>query len=183
MQVDNRDSQSKTALELACAAGHYESAEAMLKRSNLRTTDLTFLAAFFAAVEHGHVRVAESFLGRRLDLQNLNKNDVYKPATLAAKSGNKAMLELMNRANCIIKAKDDNDWNALHFAAQQGHWQLIEPLVTSDVSVKAATRNKDTPLILAVKSGHFTATEILLRSKGVSVTAEVLTVFQSFSPD
>ena len=155
----------------------------MLKRSNLRTTDLTFLAAFFAAVEHGHVRVAESFLGRGLDLQNLNKNDVYKPATLAAKSGSQAMLELMNRANCIIKAKDDNDWNALHFAAQQGHWQLIEPLVTSDVSVKAATRKKDTPLILAVKGGHFTATEILLRTKGVSVTAEVRTVFQGFSPD
>ena len=155
----------------------------MLKRSNLRTTDLTFLAAFFAAVEHGHVRVAESFLGQGLDLQNLNKNDVYKPATSAAKSGSQAMLELMNRANCIIKAKDDNNWNALHFAAQQGHWQLIEPLVKSDVSVKAATRNKDTPLILAVKGGHFTVTEILLRSKGVSVTVEVRTVFQGFSPD
>ena len=171
-QLDNRDSKSKTALQLACEVGQYDTAEAMLKRSNLRITDLTFLTAFFAAVEHGNVRIAESFLSRGLELQKLNKNDIYKPATLAAKSGSKAMLELMIRENCSIKAKDDNDWNALHFATQLGHWQLIEPLVANDVPVKAATRMKDTPLILAVKGGHFTATEILLRSKGISVTVE-----------
>ncbi|MCJ1383478.1 Ankyrin repeat domain-containing protein 44 [Xylographa soralifera] len=171
-QLDNRDFKSKTALQLACEAGHYDTAEAMLQRSSLRTTDLTFLTAFFAAVEYGNVRIAESFLARELDLQKLNKNDIYKPATLAAKSGSSAMLELMIRQNCSIKAKDDNDWNALHFATQHGHWQLIEPLVANDVPVKAATRMKDTPLILAVKGGHFTATEILLRSKGISVTVE-----------
>ena len=171
-QLDNRDSKSRTALQLACEAGHYETVETMLKRSNLRATDLTFLTAFFAAVEHGHIRIAESFLSRELDLQKLSKNDIYKPATLAAKNGSLAMLELMIRNNCSIKAKDDNDWNALHFAAQYGHWQLVEPLVANDVSVKAATRMKDTPLILAVKGGHFTATEILLRSKGISVTVE-----------
>ncbi|MCJ1400040.1 hypothetical protein MMC11_003243 [Xylographa trunciseda] len=171
-QLDNRDYKSKTALQVACEANYYDIAEAMLKRSSLRTTDLTFLTAFFAAVEHGHVRIAESFLARELDLQKLNKNDIHKPATLAAKSGSPAMLELMIRENCIIKAKDDNDWNALHFAAKHGHWQLIEPLVANDVSVKAATKMKDTPLILAVKGGHFTATEILLRCKGISVTTE-----------
>ena len=171
-QLDNRDSKSRTALQVACEAGHYDTVEALLNRSNLKPTDLTFLTAFFAAVEHGHVRIAESFLSRGLDLQKLNKKDVYKPATLAAKSGSSAMLELMIRWNCSIKAKDDNDWNALHFASQHGHWQLIEQLVANDVSVKAATRMKDTPLILAVKGGHFTATEILLRCKGISVTVE-----------
>lgn len=171
-QLDNRDSQSRTALQMACEEGHYELVEAMLKRSNLKATSLTFLTAFFAAVEHGHVCIAESFLARELDLQKLNKKDIHKPATLAAKSGSLDMLELMIRENCSIKAKDDKDWNALHFAAQQGYWRLIEPLVAIDVSVKAATRMKDTPLILAVKGGHFTATEILLRSKGISVTVE-----------
>ncbi|MCJ1286827.1 hypothetical protein MMC26_006173 [Xylographa opegraphella] len=171
-QVDNRDSNSKTALQLACEAGHYDAVEAMLKHSNLRITDLTFLTAFFAAVEHGNVRVAESFLSRGLDLQKLNKKDIYKPATIAAKSGSPAMLELMIRENCSIKAKDDDDWNALHFAAHRGHWRLIEQLVGNDVSVKSATRMKDTPLTLAVKGGHFAAAEILLRSKGISVTVE-----------
>ena len=171
-QLDSRDSKFKTALQLACEAGHYNVAEAMLKSTNLRATDLTFLTAFFAAVEHGHIRTAESFLAQGLDLQKLNKNDVYKPATLAAKSGSPAMLELMIREKCNVKAKDDNDWNALHFATRYGHWQLIEPLIANEVSVKAVTIAKDTPLILAVKNGHFAATEILLRSKGVSVTVE-----------
>ena len=171
-QLDNRDSKSRTALQVACEAGHYDTAELLLERSSLRATDLTFLTAFFAAVEHGHIRIAESFLCRGLDLQRLGRNDIYKPATLAAKSGSTAMLELMIRKNCNLKAKDDNDWNALHFATRYGHWQLIEPLVAHDVSVKAVTKQKDTPLILAVKYGHFTATEILLRSKGISVTVE-----------
>ena len=171
-QIDNRDFKSKTALQLACELGHYDTAEVMLKCSSLRTTDLTFLAAFFTAVEHGNVRIAESFLSRGLDLQKLNKFDIYKPVTSAAKSGSLAMLELMIRVNCSVKARDDNEWNALHFAAQYGHWRLIEPLVANDVSVKAATRMKDSPLILAVKGGHFTATEILLRCKGISVTVE-----------
>ncbi|MCJ1473899.1 hypothetical protein MMC13_002554 [Lambiella insularis] len=171
-QLDNRDSSSKTAIQLACEAGHYDTTEAMLKVSSLRTTELTFLTAFFAAVECGHVRIAESFFSRGLDFQQLNKNDIYKPATLAAKSGNIDMLELMIRERCNIKSKDDNDWNALHFATQHGHWQIIEPLVALGVSVKAATKNKDTPLILAVKGGHFATKEIFLRSKGVSVTVE-----------
>ncbi|KAL2059609.1 hypothetical protein ABVK25_000902 [Lepraria finkii] len=72
-QLDNRDSQSRTALQMACEEGHYELVEAMLKRSNLKATSLTFLTAFFAAVEHGHVCIAESFLARELDLQKLNK--------------------------------------------------------------------------------------------------------------
>ena len=38
---------------------------------------------------------------------------IIKPAILAAKSGSPAMLELMIREECNIKAKDDNDWNAL----------------------------------------------------------------------
>ncbi len=170
-QVDNRDSSSRTALQLACAEGHYDAAETILCHSNLKPTELTFLTAFFASVENGHIRIAESFFARGLKLKKL-RNDSYKPATLAAKSGSPAMLELMIREDCNIKAKDDNDWNALHFAAHHGHWQLIEHLVANDVSVRSTTRTKETPLILAVKGGHFTTSEILLRSKGISVTAE-----------
>ena len=130
-----------------------------------------FLTAFFASVENCHVRIAESFFARGLKLKKL-KNDSYKPAILAAKSGSPAMLELMIREECNIKAKDDNDWNALHFAAYHGHWQLIEQLLANDVSVKSVTKKRETPLILAVKEGHFTTSEILLRSKGISVTVE-----------
>ena len=162
-QLDSREAQSKTPLQFACEAGHYELVQMMLNQSNLNPANMTFLTAFFAAVEHGHVRIVESFFPHGLKLQEL-KRDSYKPATLAAKSGCLAMVELMIQEDCDINARDENGWNALHFASYYGHYQLIERLIASDVSAKVTTSRKETPLLLAVKKGHFAVTERLLRS-------------------
>ena len=162
-QLDSREAQSKTPLQLACEAGHYELVQMMLKQSNLNPTNMTFLTAFFAAVEYGHVRIAESFFPHGLKLQELKK-DSHKPVTLAAKSGCLAMVELMIQEDCDINARDENGWNALHFASHHGHYQVIERLISSEVSAKATTSRKETPLLFAVKGGHFAVAERLLRS-------------------
>ena len=161
-QLDSREVQSKTPLQLACEAGHYELVEMMLNQSNLNPTNMTFLAAFFAAVECGHIRIAESFFSRGLKLQELQK-DSHKPATLAAKSGSLAMVELMIKENCDANARDENGWNALHFASYYGHYQVIERLIVYDVSTKATTSRKETPVLFAVKGSHFPVAERLLR--------------------
>ena len=172
-QLDSREAQSKTPLQLACEVGHYELVQMMLNQSNLNPTSLTFLTAFFAAVEHGHIRIAESFFERGLKLQELEK-DSYKPATLAAKSGSLDMVELMIKENCDINAKDENEWNALHFASYYGHYQVIERLMANGVCTTAITSRKETPLLFAVKEDHFPVTERLLRSNkdGNLVSAE-----------
>ena len=172
-QLDSREAQSKTPLQLACEAGHYELVQMMLNQSNLNPTNMTFLTAFFAAVEYGHVRIAESFFPFGLKLQELKK-DLHKPATLAAKSGCLAMVELMIQEDCDINARDENGWNALHVASYHGHYQVIELLIASDVSAKATTSLKETPLLFAVKGGHFAVAERLLRSDKASnlVSAE-----------
>lgn len=162
-QLDSREALSKTPLQLACEAGHYELSQMMLDQSKLNATNMTFLAAFFAAVEHGHVRIAESFFSRGLKLQEF-KRDLYKPLTMAAKSGCLAMVELMIQENCDINARDEKGWNALHFASHYGHYHIIERLFESGVSAKATTSRKETPLLLAVKENHFPVAERLLRS-------------------
>ena len=162
-QLDNREVQSKTALQLACEMGHYDIVEMMLDRAKLKPKDLTFHTAFFAAVEHGHVRIAESFFQRGLKLKNL-KEDSHKPITLAAKKGSIDMLELMIKQKCNVRDKDTNSWNALHHAAHHGHSHVVERLVAKDFTGKGATARKETPLILAVKGGHFTTVETLLGS-------------------
>ena len=161
-QLDSREVQSKTSLQLACEAGHYELVQMMLNQANLNPTEMTFLTAFFAAVEFGHVRIAESFFPRGLKLQELQK-DSYKPATLAAKSGSLAMVELMLNKNCDANARDENGWNALHFASYYGHYQIIERLIANNVSTIATTSKKETPLLFAVKGSHFAVAERLLR--------------------
>lgn len=154
-QLESRGSQSKTALQLTAEAGHFEVVERLLKRSNLKPNDAGFLTAFYAAVEAGQVRIAESFLSKGVSLKGL-KNDSHRPVTLAAKSGNLEMLDIMITRKCRIKEKDANGSTALHFAAHHGHPQVI---------IKAVTAKKETPLHLSVKGRHFAATEILLRSK------------------
>ena len=161
-QLDSREAQSRTPLQLACEAGHYELSQMMLDQSRLKATNMTFLTAFFAAVEHGHVRIAESFFSQGLKLQEL-KRDSYKPLTKAAKSGCLAMVELMVQENCDVHAVDDKGWNALHFASYYGHYHIIERLFASGTSAKATTSRKETPLLLAVKENHFPVAERLLR--------------------
>lgn len=172
-QLDAREAQSKTPLQLACEAGHYQLVQMMLDQSQLNATNITFLTAFFAAVEHSHVQIAESFFPRGLKLQELRR-DFHKPLTLAAKSGCLAMVELMIQEECDVNARDEDGWNALHFASNQGHYQVIERLFTSGVSAKATTLRKETPLLLAVKRSHFPVAERLLRSDNDSslVSAE-----------
>lgn len=162
-QLDSREAQSKTPLQLACEAGYYELGQLMLDHSKLTASNMTFLAAFFAAVEHGHVRIAESFFSQGLKLPEL-KRDRQKPLTLAAKSGCLAMVELMMHEGCDINARDESGWNALHFASYHGQYQVIERLISSGVSAKATTSRKETPLLLAVKNSHFPVAERLLRS-------------------
>lgn len=166
-QLDSREAQSRTPLQLACEAGHHELVQMLLDHSNLNLNSMTFLTAFFAAVEYGHVRIAESFFSHGLKLKELKK-DSYKPATLAAKSGCLAMVELMMQENCDIDARDENGWNALHFASYHGHYHVIDRLIASNVSTKATTSRKETPLLFAIKGSHFAVAERLLRSENGS---------------
>lgn len=140
-QLDSREANSKTPLQLACEAGYYELVQLMLDQAKLNATNMTFLTAFFAAVEHGHVRIVESFFSHGLKLRELRK-DIHKPLTLAAKSGCLDMVELMIQEGCDINAKDDSGWNALHFASYHGHYQVIDRLFAGGVSAKATTSRK-----------------------------------------
>lgn len=170
-QLDSREARSKTPLQFACEAGNYEMVQTMMDQSRLNATNMTFLTAFFAAVECGHVQIAEIFFSKGLKLQEL-KRDGNKPLTLAATSGCLAMVELMIQEGCEIQTKDDSGWNALHFASDRGHYQVIDRLLSSGVSATARTARKETPLLLAVKRGHFPVAERLLRSeKGSSLTS------------
>lgn len=100
-QLDSREVQSKTPLQPACEIGHYETVKMMLEQSKLIPTNMSFLSAFFVAVEYVHVRVAEAFFKKGLKPRQLKK-DSYKPATLAAKSGCLTMVELTIQEDCDL---------------------------------------------------------------------------------
>ncbi|KAF6227757.1 hypothetical protein HO173_011975 [Letharia columbiana] len=93
------------------------------------------------------------------------KNDAYKPAILAAKSGNPEMVTLLLRQKAKFKGKDSDGWTALHSAAHHGQTLVIEQLADRKMPSKATTAQKETPLHLAVAAGHFGATDCLLRCK------------------
>ncbi|KAL8990128.1 MAG: hypothetical protein Q9169_008204, partial [Polycauliona sp. 2 TL-2023] len=171
-QIDSREAQSRTPLQFACEAGNYGLVQMMMDKSSLSASNMTFLTAFFTAVEHGHVQIAESFFSKGLKLQEL-KRDRNKLLTLAATSGCLAMIELMIHEDCETTQQDDDGWNALHFASHHGHYQVIEQLLSTGVPATVKTSRKETPLLLAVKNGHFPVVERLLRSDKGSVLTSV----------
>ena len=101
-QLDARDSDSKTPLQVAVEAQQTEIVNLLLSRMNLKPKDPTFTAALFAAIETGNARMAEVFFQQGASLRSLGENS-YKPATLTAKSGSVTMLELMISRKCKLK--------------------------------------------------------------------------------
>ncbi|KAL8930616.1 MAG: hypothetical protein Q9208_000487 [Pyrenodesmia sp. 3 TL-2023] len=121
----------------------------MLDHSKLTATNITFLTVFFAAVEHGHVRIAESFFLQGLRLQD-GKRDRHKPLTLAAKLGCLAMVERLlrrdNHSSLIfnllmshggdIETPNSLGWQPLHTATVYGHLALVDSLLRQGASIE-----------------------------------------------
>lgn len=101
-QLDARDSDSKTPLQVAVDAGHLKIVTMLLARMNLKPKDPTFMAALFAAIETGNAKMVEAFFERGASLKRLGDKS-YKAATLTGKSGSPAMLELMISKKCKLK--------------------------------------------------------------------------------
>lgn len=166
-QQETRDGDSKTPLQLSIGAQQLETVDLFLSRLKFRPTDTNFLTAFFAAIEAGHVRIAECFIDKGATLKGL-KDNAHKPIVLASKSGNLDMVELVVKSKAKIKEKDPYGWTALHHAAHHGHAAIVERLVDKDIAASSTTSKKETPLHLAVKASNFAAADALLRGKGSS---------------
>ena len=170
-QPDLRDIHSKTAIQVAAEAGKIGVVELLRQRCNLKVTDHGSLVAFYTAVGSGQVPTAKWFLDQGLSLKNL-KGDSYKPVTLAARSGNIAMLDLMIANKCRLKDKSPHEWTALHYSCNNGNEMITQRLLEKDLSGKATTLRKETPLLLAVKAGHLAIIELLLRNKAAALSTK-----------
>ena len=172
-QLGSKTASSKTPLYKAAEGGHLQVVQLFFDRGESDPKDASFREAFFAAVEGGFTRIVDTFFQKGIKLKKMH-NDSWKPAILASKSGNLAMLDLMITQNCRLKDKEkdpSNGWTALHYAAHLGHITIIERLLAKDYSSKATTSRKETALHLAVKAGHYAAADYLL-SKGAGVSAK-----------
>ena len=101
-QLDARDINSKTPLHIAVEAEHIDITKLLLSRMNLKAKDATLQIVLFSAIETGNTRLVELLFECGASLKGLGDN-AYKPATLTAKSGNLAMLDLIIKKKCRLK--------------------------------------------------------------------------------
>lgn len=170
-QLECKDVDSKTALQLAVEGGHADTVELLLKRSSLKPSDQAFHAAWYSAVAAGNVRVAERFVEKGATPKGL-KNTAAMPVLWAAKSGKLEMLDYLLGKNFSPDGEDGNSWTALHLPAYTGHEKIVERLLEMKVSAKASASQKETPLHLSVNGGHVAAAETLLEKTGTPVASQ-----------
>lgn len=83
----------------------------------------------------------------------------------ASKKGDKEkVLEVLNNENININFKDENGWNALHYACDEGNLKIVEILLKAGADINSKTNDKKTPLHLAAKHGYFDISKLLIEN-------------------
>ena len=161
--VDAKDQNGYTAFHYACRYGHVDTLRTLVKNKanvNARTdsgdTPLTL------AARYGHDNIVYTLLSDRTSVKhkaNINLNakadNGDTPLILAARRGHDNVVRAMlSDSGCLVDAKDQNEYTALHYACTCGHVDTLRELVKHKANVNARTDSGDTPLTLAAINKH-----------------------------
>ncbi|PIQ22756.1 MAG: hypothetical protein COW65_01320 [Cytophagales bacterium CG18_big_fil_WC_8_21_14_2_50_42_9] len=108
-----------------------------------------------AAVQAGNTAQVKSALEAQPDLlQNSQGANNESLLGLAAKQGNKEMVELLLAKGADVNKPAAGGYTPLHVAAQNGQEEIIMLLLKNKADINAVTDDGQSPMELAIKSGH-----------------------------
>ncbi|EPE36656.1 Ankyrin repeat-containing protein [Glarea lozoyensis ATCC 20868] len=163
--VDIRDSDGATALQLAARNGHMSVIQLLLANgADVNTKNDKAETAVYWAARNEHTAVLELLLLEKAHV--LTKDyEGWTALDWGVLGGNNEVLRLLLEHGTDISANDDDGRNkALCLAAEEGHELTVQMLIDNGAKVNAQDALGSTALDFAAPSGHEKTMRVLLQN-------------------
>jgi ankyrin repeat protein len=119
------------------------------------------VAAIFNALDQKDTAKAGQLLKDNPKLIAAISDNGWPLLTVAAKNGDKPMVELLLNAGADVNAKNYSNEVALMYAALYGHKEIVELLLAKNADVNVKNAAGATPLTAATSSNHQDIADLL----------------------
>ncbi|KAF5300066.1 hypothetical protein FQA39_LY11258 [Lamprigera yunnana] len=178
MDLDSEtESNHDTALTLACAGGHEELVELLIKRgADIEHRDKKGFTPLILAATAGHEKIVEILLNNGADIEAQSERTKDTPLSLACSGGRYEVVELLLNRGANKEHRNVSDYTPLSLAASGGYVNIIKLLLNHAAEINSRTGSKlgISPLMLAAMNGHTAAVKLLL-DKGSDINAQIET--------
>ena len=121
-------------------------------------------------VSRGNVACVNHLIQAGVDVNKTDKLKLVSPLSMAAKAGNKELVDLLIKSGAHVNWANCHGWTPLQRAAEKGHDKCVELLLKAGANVNAFTVYGDMALIISAEQG-FTACVDLLLEAGADVNS------------
>ncbi|XP_041745735.1 serine/threonine-protein phosphatase 6 regulatory ankyrin repeat subunit A-like [Coregonus clupeaformis] len=186
LDLDVRNSQGRTPLDLAAFKGHVECVDVLINQgASILVKDFTLKRTpIHAAATNGHSECLRLLIGNA-DLQSavdVQDGNGQTPLMLSVLSGHTDCVYSLLNKGASVEAKDKWGRTALHRGAVTGHEECVEALLQHSASFLVRDCKGRTPVHLAAASGHIGVLGGLLHAAQSVETLPVITDNQGYTP-
>lgn len=171
------DTTLETPLTIACANGHRDIVELLLKEgANIEHRDKKGFSPLIIAATAGHASVVEVLLKNHAAIEAQSDRTKDTALSLACSGGRKDVVDLLLSHGANREHRNVSDYTPLSLASSGGYIDIVNMLLTSGSEINSRTGSKlgISPLMLASMNGHKEATKVLLE-KGSDINAQIET--------
>ncbi|EFO87528.1 hypothetical protein CRE_19589 [Caenorhabditis remanei] len=171
------DTTLETPLTIACANGHRDIVELLLKEgANIEHRDKKGFSPLIIAATAGHASVVEVLLKNHAAIEAQSDRTKDTALSLACSGGRKDVVELLLSHGANKEHRNVSDYTPLSLASSGGYIDIVNMLLSSGSEINSRTGSKlgISPLMLASMNGHKEATKVLLE-KGSDINAQIET--------
>ncbi len=160
--VENPDSEGRTELWYACAAGKLDVVQELLQRgANPNAADVFQATPFFEACRNGHAEIVRLLLQYGADIEVF---DSYHstPLAWASFNGHLSVVQLLVKAGAKVDSLDNNRDTPLANACRMGRRDIAVFLLDHGADLNHEDNYHGTALLIACMSGQQEIAELLL---------------------
>ena len=133
--------------------------------------------ALHYSCRYGHVDRVRTLVNHKANV-NARTESGDTPLTLASRHEHDNVVHaLLSDPQCLVDAKGQDGYTALHYSCRYGHVDRVRTLVNHKANVNARTDSGDTPLTLAARKKHDNVVHVLLSDSQCLVDAKGLNGF------